>query len=96
MANAVRRGELLERDDVKTAWGGIVLAIREGFLNLSAVALQRGIVTPEREPDLQTLVDEILRQLSEGGRPALAPHLPFLGGATERRRRRQSPANEPV
>jgi hypothetical protein len=68
LANAVRRGELLERDEVKQAWAGISLAIREGFLNLSAVALQRGIVSREREPDLQTLVDEILAQLAEARR----------------------------
>jgi len=65
LANAQKRGELLEHTAVQHAWARVVFTIREGLLNLSAVALQRGLVTREQEPELQTLVDEILEQLAE-------------------------------
>jgi hypothetical protein len=66
MANAARRGELLERDEVQQAWAQIVLNVRESFLSLAAYAVQHGWVAREHEPALQARVDEILTELSRG------------------------------
>jgi phage terminase Nu1 subunit (DNA packaging protein) len=82
MANASRRGELLERQEVKEAWAQIVLSVREAFLSLPAYAAQHGWVTREHEPALQARVDEILTQLSQGRGGARSRFTHAVSGTT--------------
>lgn len=68
MENKVRAGELVEAAAVKVRWGQMVTAFREAMLNLTAVAVQRGVVTREHEDRLQALVDDALHRVAERGR----------------------------
>jgi hypothetical protein len=91
LANAIRRGKVLEVAEVHEAWTRLVLVCREHFLSLGAFAVQKGFIRREDEPRFQDWIDEILRQLSKGGPPALAPRVPF----PPRRNRAAPPTAEP-
>lgn len=67
MTNRVNRGELLEARDIDKAWAATVIAVRERLLGLAGTALQRGLVTPEREEQLDGLMRDALRELAARG-----------------------------
>jgi hypothetical protein len=77
LANAVRRGELVEVAEVRQEWSRLAITFREPFLSAGAFAVQRGWVRPSDEAEFQEWIDSILEQLSKGGRPTLAPRVPF-------------------
>ena len=91
LANALKRGEVVEVAEVREAWTRLVLACRESFLSLGAIAVQKGFVRREDEAPFQGWIDSLLEQLSRGGRPALAPRVPF----PPRRNRAAPPTAEP-
>lgn len=61
--NRVRAGQLLEATEAEARWGGLLAEIREAFLNLTAVCVQRGVVARAKEAEHQGLVDGILARL---------------------------------
>lgn len=68
LANAVRRGELVEAGDIEREWSSLILACRERLLSLPSTALQRGLVeTTETEDGLIGLVREALDELAGRG-----------------------------
>ena len=67
-ANACEReGELVPADQVEARWGQMALACRERMLSLPGVIVQRGLVEPDREEKIATLVHDALAELASRG-----------------------------
>ena len=62
--NAIRRGEYLSAKEVKAMDARIAIAFREAALNLTAVAVQRGLVAREHEEAHRALIDDMLKALA--------------------------------
>jgi hypothetical protein len=91
IANALKRRETVEVAEVRQEWSRLVVTFREPFLSAGAFAVQRGWVRPSNEAEFQGWIDSILEELAKGGRPALAPRVPF----PRRRNRAATPTAAP-
>ena len=70
-ANAAEReGELVPANQVGERWGSMATAMRERVLAIAPVAVQRGLLPPEREDELAELCADALRELASRGKAA--------------------------
>lgn len=69
---AEREAALIPAADIGPRWERLVIAARERFLSTPALAVQRGLITPEHEDGITDLVHEALAELSAGETEAAA------------------------
>lgn len=72
--NRARRGETLLVADAEARWGRIATEWATAAQNLTSVAVQRGLITAEKEAAHRALVDELLlERMARGAEPAKRP-----------------------
>lgn len=62
-----RAGDTIEASEVEARWAQIGSALRERFLSLPTLQLQRGLIAPDAEGPTIELVDDILTELAQRG-----------------------------